>query len=60
VIDETRVYTVPEAASLLRIGTRTYYAKAKTGELPVVRIGRREVVPGTLLLRFLAGEWRAG
>jgi excisionase family DNA binding protein len=58
VIDETRVYTIPEAAKLLRIGVRTYYAAAARGEVPVVRIGRREVVPGALLLRFLAGEWR--
>jgi excisionase family DNA binding protein len=56
VIDETRVYTVPEAAKLLRIGVRTYYEAARRGEVPVVRIGRREVVPGAALLRFLSGE----
>jgi excisionase family DNA binding protein len=49
-----RVLTVPEAARLLRIGTRTYYAAAARGEVPARRIGRRLVVPGAALERFLA------
>ena len=52
-IDEAQVYTVPEAAALLRIGVRTYYSAASRGELPVVRVGRRLVVPGAALLRLL-------
>jgi excisionase family DNA binding protein len=51
-----RVLTVPEAARLLRIGVRTYYAAAKRGEVPVVAIGRRLVVPGPMLERYLAGD----
>jgi excisionase family DNA binding protein len=50
-----RVLTVPEAARLLRVGVRTYYAAAARGDVPAVRIGRRIVVPGALLERFLAG-----
>lgn len=53
-IDEASVYTVPEAARLLRVGVRTYYAAAARGEVPAVRIGRRLVVPGAALLRRLA------
>ena len=48
-----RVLTVPEAATLLRVGTRTYYAAAARGDVPAIRVGRRLVVPGALLARFL-------
>jgi hypothetical protein len=51
-----RVLTVPEAARLRRVGVRLYYAAAARGEVPVVQIGRRLVVPGAMLARFLAGE----
>jgi excisionase family DNA binding protein len=51
-----RVLTVPEAARLMRVGVRSYYAAAARGEVPVVQIGRRLVVPGAMLARFLAGE----
>jgi excisionase family DNA binding protein len=51
-----RVLTVPEAAKLLGIGVRTYYQAAGRGEVPVVRIGRRLVVPGAQLRRLLEGE----
>jgi excisionase family DNA binding protein len=53
---EDRVLTVAEAARLLRVGQRTYYAAAARGEVPVVRIGRRLVVPGAALERFLVGD----
>jgi excisionase family DNA binding protein len=51
-----RVLTVPEAARLLGIGVRTYYAAASRGEVPAIRIGRRLVVPGAQLRRLLEGE----
>jgi len=51
-----RVLTVPEAAKLVRVGSRTYYAAAARGEVPAVQIGRRLVVPGAALERFLAGD----
>lgn len=53
-----KVLTVPEAAKLLRIGTRSYYQAAQRGEVPAVKVGRRIVVPGAALERFLAGEKR--
>jgi excisionase family DNA binding protein len=49
------VLTVPEAAGVLGVSPRTYYAAAARGEVPVVRIGRRLVVPTTALARFLEG-----
>jgi excisionase family DNA binding protein len=50
-----RVLTVREAARLLGVGERTYYAAAARGEVPARRIGRRLVVPGAALARFLEG-----
>jgi excisionase family DNA binding protein len=50
-----RVLTVREAAALLHVSPGTYYAAAKRGEVPVVAIGRRLVVPGAALARLLAG-----
>lgn len=51
-----RVLTVPEAARLLGVGERTYYAAVRRNEVPAIRIGRRLVVPGAALERFLVGE----
>ena len=56
VIVEDRVYLVPEAARLIRVSPRTYYAAASRGEVPATRIGRRLVVSGSALRRFLEGE----
>jgi len=53
-----RVLTVPEAARLMRVSARTYYQAAARGEVPIVSVGRRKVVPGSALARFLAGEDR--
>ncbi len=38
-------YTVAEAAQLLGISRAKGYECARTGELPVVRLGRRMLVP---------------
>jgi excisionase family DNA binding protein len=53
-----RVLTIPEAAALLRVSERTYYAAAARGEVPAIRIGRRLVVPGAALERLLSGDDR--
>lgn len=45
------VYTVPEAAKLLRISPAHAYALVSSGELPNLRLGRRILIP--------AGAWRA-
>jgi excisionase family DNA binding protein len=57
-IQDDHVYVVPEAARLVRISTRSYYEGAARGELPVTRIGRRLVVSGAALRRFLEGGGR--
>jgi excisionase family DNA binding protein len=51
--DKHDVFTIPEAGKILRIGRWKAYEAAKTGRLPVVRIGRRAVVPRHLLEALL-------
>jgi excisionase family DNA binding protein len=45
--------TVPEAGRLLGIGRDAAYAAAERGEIPVLRLGRRLVVPVPRLLQLL-------
>jgi excisionase family DNA binding protein len=51
--------TVPEAARLLGIGRNSAYEAAHRGELPVVVIGKRLLVPVAALNRMLAGAGKA-
>ena len=48
------VYTVEEAGKLLGIGRSAAYEAARTGELPVIRIGRRWLVSKQALERMLS------
>ncbi len=50
------VLTITEVSRLLRIGRNSAYDAARRGELPVVRIGRRLLVPRVALERLLAGH----
>jgi excisionase family DNA binding protein len=52
---EKLTYTVEEAGQMLGVSRNTAYACAKSGELPVVKLGNRLVVPKTALLRMLEG-----
>lgn len=45
--------TVEEAAKLLGIGRRQAYEAVHRGEIPVVRIGRRLIVPTKSLLELI-------
>ena len=47
-------YTIEEAAQVLGIGRSSAYLAARTGEIPVVRIGRRLLVPVDALESMLA------
>jgi len=47
--------SVPEAARLLGISRGSAYECARRGELPVVRLGRRLVVPRSKLAEMLEG-----
>ncbi len=43
--DVLDILTVPEVAKVLRIGRTEAYAMVGRGDIPVLRIGRRVIVP---------------
>jgi excisionase family DNA binding protein len=47
------VYTVDEAAHLLRMSRQTVYEAARRGEVPSIRIGRRVLVPRVALEKLI-------
>ena len=51
---ERQTLTIEEAAKVLGIGRQLAYDKAKTGEIPVIKIGRRLLVPRRALEKLLA------
>ena len=52
--EEKLIYSVEEAAKLLGIGRSAAYEAARSGELPVIRIGRRWLVSKQALDRMLS------
>ncbi len=52
--EERLTLTVEEAAKLLGIGRQLAYDRVKTGEIPVIKIGRRLLVPRSALEKLLA------
>lgn len=54
--DERKTISVDEAAKRLGIGRNSAYEAAHRGELPVVKIGKRLLVPTAAFERLLAGE----
>jgi excisionase family DNA binding protein len=50
---QTDTLTVPEAGQRLGIGRRQAYDAARRGEIPVIRIGRRVLVPKPAFERLL-------
>lgn len=51
---DRQTLTVEEAAAVLGIGRNSAYQAIERGELPVIRIGRRLLVPKNVLERLLA------
>jgi len=51
--DKRLTLSVEEAAKLLGIGRNLCYDRVKTGEIPVIKIGRRLLVPRRALERLL-------
>lgn len=51
---ERLVYSIEEASKLLGIGRNSAYEAAKTGDLPVIRIGKLLKVPKAALDQMLA------
>ncbi len=50
---ERLTLTIPEAAKVLGISRGSAYALVNQGVIPVLRLGRRLVVPRAALLRML-------
>lgn len=50
---DRQTLTVEEAAKALGIGRNTAYEGVRTGTIPVVRIGRRMLVPRSALQKML-------
>ena len=46
--------TIPEVCEMLGIGRQTAYEMARQGRLPVLRLGRKVLVPKIALERMLA------
>jgi excisionase family DNA binding protein len=51
--DEPVVFTVEEAAEVLRISRGSAYEAVRTGEIPSIRINRRILVPRERLLAVI-------
>jgi len=51
--EERVTFTVEETARLLGIGRQIAYNRVKTGEIPVIKIGRRLLVPRRALEKLL-------
>ncbi len=51
--EERLTFTVKETARLLGIGRQLAYDRVKTGEIPVLKIGRRLLVPRIALEKML-------
>lgn len=51
---DKKTLTVDEAAQLLGVGRSTAYEAVRRGEIPVVRIGKRLLVPMAALEKMLA------
>lgn len=52
--DQRLTLTVDETAKLLGIGRNLAYDRVKTGDLPLLKIGRRLLVPRAALEKLLS------
>lgn len=55
-MDKLRAYSIAQIAQVLGISLSTAYRRAREGELPAIRLGRRLLVPAQGIERLLAGE----
>ncbi|MBA7592569.1 hypothetical protein ES708_34756 [subsurface metagenome] len=53
-MEEKLTLSIEETARLLGIGRNLCYDRVKTGEIPVIKIGRRLIVPRAALMKMLA------
>ncbi len=53
--EERLVLTVPQVARMLGVSRATGYMLARTNQLPVIRLGKRLLVPKAALEKVLSG-----
>jgi excisionase family DNA binding protein len=53
-MEEKVVLTIEEAAEYLKISRPSTYQAAKKGDIPIIRIGRRILVPVSALEKMLS------
>lgn len=51
--EEKMVYTIQEFARILGIGRSLAYELARRGEIPVLELGRRKLIPKTAVEQML-------
>jgi len=56
---ERLTLSIPEAAKVLGISRGLAYQLAKEGKIPVIRLGKRLVVPKLALEKLLSGAGKA-
>ena len=55
--EERLTLTISETATILGIGRQLAYDRVKAGEIPVLKIGRRLLVPKAALEKMLSGNY---
>ena len=53
---EKRTYTLKEVAEILGVSLTFCYIKARAGKIPTLRIGKKYVVPATIIEKLLSLE----
>ena len=53
---QKKTITIVEAAKILGIGRNHAYAAARRGDIPIIKIGKRILVPRLALERMLQGS----
>ncbi len=56
---DTETYSVEQAGRILGISRGAAYAACRRGEIPVLRLGHRLLVPKPALARMLRGDHEA-
>lgn len=54
--EERKTITIAEAAKALGVGRNQAYEAAHRGEIPIIKIGKRLLVPRAAFERMIAGE----